>query len=92
MIIFSWYVLSDLSNKIKKLMKNYILQHWVIVMLIVIGGALGFAYWHFIGCTTGSCPLKSVWYYNAGFGMLSGYVLGDFIEDYRKKRKQRTEQ
>ena len=26
---------------------------------IVIGGALGYAYYRFIGCSTGACPLTS---------------------------------
>ena len=26
---------------------------------VVIGGALGFAYYKFVGCSTGTCPLTS---------------------------------
>jgi membrane protein DedA with SNARE-associated domain len=67
---------------IQKILK----QHWITISLVIIGGVLGYAYWYYIGCTSGTCALKSVWYYNTGFGLLSGYVIGDFIHDFRKKK------
>jgi hypothetical protein len=35
-------------------------RKWLKVLLgVVIGGAGGFAYYAFVGCSTGSCPLTS---------------------------------
>ncbi len=40
----------------------------------VIGGALGFAFYYFIGCKTGACPITgNPWistFYGAGMGIL----------------------
>lgn len=42
------------------------------VLGIVIGGALGFAYYKFIGCATGACPITS----NPLSSSIYGAVLG----------------
>jgi hypothetical protein len=39
---------------------------------VVIGGALGYANYKFIGCRTGTCPLSS----NAWISTIVGMVLG----------------
>ena len=36
------------------------MKKWLKPVLFVVGGALaGLAYYHFVGCSTGSCPLTS---------------------------------
>ena len=36
------------------------IRKWIRPALFTLGGALaGLAYYHFIGCTTGSCPITS---------------------------------
>lgn len=74
------------------MIQNFIKQHGIVISLAVIGGIAGYAYWYFIGCTSGTCALKSAWYYNTGFGMLSGYVVGDLIGDARKKKAAKKAQ
>jgi hypothetical protein len=48
---------------------------------IVAGGAAGFAYYYFIGCTGGSCPISSNPYistiYGGFFGGLAGWSRGN---------------
>jgi hypothetical protein len=41
----------------------------------VLGGGLGFAYYRFVGCSTGTCPLTS----NPVISTIYGAVLGVFI-------------
>ena len=41
----------------------------------VVGGALGFAYYKFVGCSTGACPLTS----NPFISTLYGMVLGGLV-------------
>lgn len=41
---------------------------------IVIGAFLGYAYYHFIGCNTGGCPITSNPYTTTGYGALIGAI------------------
>ena len=43
-----------------------------LILGVVIGGGLGFAYYKFIGCSTGACPLTS----NPWISSIYGAVLG----------------
>ena len=46
---------------------------------VVIGGAIGFAYYKFVGCSTGTCPLTSHPVISTIFGaMLGGLVATSF--------------
>ncbi|MBZ0202957.1 MAG: DUF6132 family protein [Ignavibacteria bacterium] len=46
------------------------------LLFAVIGASLGYAYYYFIGCTSGGCPLTSRWYITTVYGMLGGIVMG----------------
>jgi hypothetical protein len=41
---------------------------------VIAGGAVGFSYYYFIGCTTGSCPIQSNPYIATLYGALIGLV------------------
>ncbi|PLW99370.1 MAG: hypothetical protein C0593_03410 [Marinilabiliales bacterium] len=58
------------------------------LILFIAGAAGGLAYWYFIGCSSGSCPIKSVWYLSTIFGAVLGYLVGGIIEDQIEKKKQ----
>lgn len=57
------------------------------VLLAPVGALLGFAYWHFIGCNTGTCNITSVWYNSTAYGLVLGALVGNFIGDYFKPKK-----
>jgi len=65
-----------------------------IILFIIAGGAGGFLYWRFIGCNTGTCPIKSVWYYSTLYGLVLGYLAGDLISGFiiKGKKKRSAEQ
>jgi hypothetical protein len=55
---------------------SWIQQHrWFkIVLFATIGGVGGFAYYYFIGCQTGSCPLTGNPYISTSYGALLGFL------------------
>jgi len=57
-------------------------------MLFSILGAMGgFLYWKFIGCTNGTCAIKSVWYLSTIWGAAFGYLVGDLSGSLFLKKK-----
>jgi hypothetical protein len=42
---------------------------------LLLGGAIGFAYYHFIGCVSGTCPITSNPYISTAYGALIGLIL-----------------
>jgi hypothetical protein len=55
------------------------MQHIMIPRLIIgmlVGGALGFAAYWFIGCTTGTCPLTSNPWVSTFLGLGLGAMFG----------------
>jgi len=61
-------------------MREYIrkypfIQKYGLYILFIAGGALlGFAYWRFIGCRTGSCPITASWHTSVLFGSMAGFL------------------
>jgi hypothetical protein len=50
-----------------------------IIIGAVVGGGLGFAYYKFVGCSTGTCPLTSNPIISSLYGMVVGaLVAGSF--------------
>lgn len=54
------------------------LLHFVIGA--VSGGGLGFAFYRFVGCSTGTCPLTRNPYISTLYGMLLGAVVASSFE------------
>lgn len=72
-------------------MKEFIKKHLLTIIFIIAGGIAGFLYWKFVGCLSGTCIIKSVWYMSTVYGMGIGWILGslavDLIESFKKRRK-----
>ena len=58
------------------------------IIFLIAGAISGFLYWRFVGCTSGTCAIKSVWYWTTLWGAAMGYLVGDFISDIIQKRKK----
>jgi len=58
----------------------------IIMILIgtILGGIAGYLYWNYIGCSSGSCAITSVWYKSTLYGMFMGGMLFDLIRDFLK--------
>jgi len=73
-------------------MKNLIQNKRLAILFTVAGALGGFLYWKFIGCNSGTCAIKSVWYWSTLWGAAVGYLLGDFLNDFITKRKKKLEE
>jgi len=56
----------------------------------MVGAVGGFLYWRFVGCESGTCVIKSVWYWSTLWGAGVGYLVGDFVSDFMNRRKKKT--
>ncbi|NCB09614.1 MAG: hypothetical protein EOM73_15840 [Bacteroidia bacterium] len=72
-------------------MKEKVRNQKVQIIFTLAGAAGGFLYWKFIGCTSGTCPIQSVWYWSTIWGAASGYLAGDLVDSVVKKRKKGRE-
>jgi hypothetical protein len=61
------------------------------IIFLVLGAIGGFLYWKFVGCESGTCRIKSVWYWSSLWGAAMGYVIGDLINDIVMKRKSKND-
>jgi hypothetical protein len=52
----------------------------------ILGGVLGFLYYYFIGCRSGSCPITSNPYISILFGVVAGIILA-----YPDKKRQKND-
>jgi hypothetical protein len=68
---------------------EFIKKHKFLIIFSIAGAVGGFLYWKLIGCESGTCPIKSVWYwstlYGALIGLLAGSIINDIILKIRKK-------
>jgi hypothetical protein len=46
-----------------------------IILGLVLGGGLGFAYYRLIGCAMGTCPLTSNPYLSTSYGAVIGVLV-----------------
>ena len=58
-----------------------------IAAFILLGGAGGFAYYYFIGCQGGTCPITGNPYISTSYGMMVGLLLS-FDSKKRTKKEE----
>ncbi len=71
--------------------KEFVNKNLLVIILTVVGAIGGFLYWKFVGCLSGTCPIKSKWYlmtlWGAAFGYLGGSIVIDAVVRFREKKK-----
>jgi len=70
-------------------MKDFIKKHMLVIIFSVVGAIGGFLYWKFVGCLSGTCMIKSVWYLSTLYGVLLGYLTGSLVKDMVLKFKKK---
>jgi hypothetical protein len=62
------------------------------ILFSLIGALGGFLYWRYIGCLSGTCVIRSVWYWSTLWGAAVGYLAGDILNDFILKRRNKAEE
>ena len=68
-------------------MKDFINKYRFGIVGVLVGGILGYAYYHFIGCNTGSCAITSKPVNSSLYGMFMGYLLFSMFESPKKNKE-----
>ena len=67
-------------------MKSWIIKKKMAIMLTFMGAIVGYCYWYFVGCESGTCAITSVWYRTTIYGAIMGWLVGDMINDKLKNK------
>lgn len=67
-------------------MKSFLLRNKLIILSSALGALLGYAYYSFIGCKTGTCTITSSPINSTLYGAVMGYLIqGMFTNDKKEK-------
>lgn len=64
---------------------------WLKWFLALAGALTGLAYWKFVGCSNGVCPIQSLWYFMTLWGLAVGYLVGDILGSFLWRRAAENE-
>ena len=66
------------------------MKYWKWIIGVIAGTIIGFSYWYFIGCNTGSCAITSSPINSSIYGGLMGVLLVNafFTKDDKSKNAQ----
>ena len=67
-------------------MENFIKKYKLGLIGIVLGGISGYAYYHFIGCNTGTCSITSKPINSSVYGMVMGYLILSTFEKTKENK------
>lgn len=68
-------------------MGKIIAKNLLTIIGVVLGAIGGFVYWKFVGCSTGTCPITSIWYNTTAYGAVMGGLLAGMIKSEKPKEK-----
>jgi len=60
-------------------MKPFLKKHIFKIIFTIVGAACGFIYWKYVGCSSGTCPIKSVWYLSTLYGGIMGFLVSSLF-------------
>ena len=55
------------------------------ILWILGGGTAGFAWYHFVGCVSGTCPISSNPYISTGYGAFVGFLASGALRGEKKE-------
>lgn len=69
-------------------MTEFLKKHKLSAAGILVGGILGYLYYYFIGCSTGSCAITSKPLNSTLYGMVMGYLMFSVFENSAKEKNR----
>jgi len=66
--------IENLTKKVLNYLKRFL--SYRLLFATVLGALAGFAYYYFVGCKSGTCPITSNPLNTTAYGMLMGALLG----------------
>lgn len=67
-------------------MKKLIAKYKLELVGVVIGAVAGWAYWFFVGCASGTCPITSSAVNSTLYGMLLGALTFSLLKKENNKQ------
>jgi Family of unknown function (DUF6132) len=71
---------------------KFLLSNKLTLLGVLLGGISGFAYWYFIGCASGSCPITSRPMNSIVYGAIMGGLFFNIIQDLTNKNNEPNNQ
>lgn len=68
-------------------MKDFLNKYKLSIAGVIVGGILGYAYYYFIGCSTGTCTITSKPLNSTVYGMVMGYLMFSVFENSKNKKE-----
>lgn len=68
-------------------MKDFIKKYKLSIAGVFVGALMGYAYYYFIGCNTGSCAITSKPFNSTVYGSVMGYLMFSVFENTKKPQQ-----
>ncbi len=68
-------------------MSDFIKRYKWKIVGTVVGMIAGYAYYYYVGCNSGTCPIQSHWHTSTLYGGLIGYV---FVNKPKKEKSEES--
>lgn len=68
-------------------MMNFLEKYKLGLVGIFVGGVLGYVYYYFVGCTTGTCAITSKPVNSTAYGMVMGYLMFSVFQKSKIKKE-----
>jgi hypothetical protein len=65
---------------------KFLRKYWKPIVFAAVGVVAGIAYWRFVGCKSGTCPITSNWHTSALMGGVMGFLIGVPGKDNKSKK------
>ncbi len=77
--------LSIQNRRMRKIIEKYRKT----ALFVLLGAGIGFAYWRFVGCTSGTCPMTANWHTSTMMGGLIGMLA---VPSKRKSENSKSDE